>query len=56
MTLKIFPNNGKVGNDDSLFNNALYEQFFHSISKHYKLKNLPVVEDILDDSYTVEKI
>lgn len=52
---KIFPNNGKVGNDDSLFNNALYEQFFHSISKHFKLKNLPVVEDILDDSYTVEK-
>lgn len=49
---RIHKNNGWVGNSDSLYNNALYEQFFHTISKSYSLKNIPLVED--NYSYTQE--
>lgn len=49
---RIHNNNGWVGNSDSLYNNALYEQFFHTISKSYSLKNIPLVED--NYSYTQE--
>ncbi len=52
---KIHPNNGKLGNNDTLYYRALYQQFFHNVPKTHFLKNIPVVEDILDDTYTREE-
>lgn len=52
---KIYPNNGKFGNNDSLYYKALYKQYFHNISKNYYLKNIPLVDDILNDSYDLSK-
>lgn len=43
---RIFPNQGRVGNNDTLFNKALFEQFFHTISKSYNLENIPIIEDL----------
>jgi len=52
---KIYPNNGKVGDNDTLYYKALYKQYFHNIPQDYFLKNIPLVDDILTDSYTSQK-
>ncbi|MFA6200074.1 MAG: hypothetical protein WC679_06710 [Bacteroidales bacterium] len=52
---KIYPNNGKVGDNDTLYYKALYKQYFHNIPQDYSLKNIPLVDDILTDSYTSQK-
>ena len=42
--------------DDTLYHNALYEQFFSSISKQYTLRNIPVIQDVVgEDPYTREQ-
>ena len=42
--------------DDTLYRNALYEQFFSSISKQYTLRNIPVIQDVVgEDPYTREQ-
>ena len=44
------------GNDDSLYSNALYEQFFSGISRQYTLRNIPVIQDVIgDEPYTREQ-
>lgn len=43
---RIHPNNGLVGNSDSLFKKAVFEQFFHTISKNFTMSNIPITEDI----------
>lgn len=52
---KIYPNNGKVGSGKENYNSSLFQQFFHNIPKTYALKNVPLVKDILDDSYTSDE-
>lgn len=52
---KIYPNNGKVGNEEEHYNYSLYQQYFHNVPKTYKLKNIPLIQDILDNSYTKEE-
>ncbi|MEA5100138.1 MAG: hypothetical protein VB011_06440 [Bacteroidales bacterium] len=49
---KIYPNNGKVGSSEENYTSSLFQQFFHNVPKTYALKNVPLVKDILDDSYT----
>jgi hypothetical protein len=46
--------NELCGTSDKLFNEAHYEQFFHNINKNFKLKNIPVVYDVVNDNYTSE--
>ena len=36
--------------DDTLYKNALYEQFFSSISQQYTLRNIPVIQDVVGDN------
>ena len=44
------------GIDDSLYQHALYEQFFSSVSKQYTLRNIPVIQDVVGDNpYTLEQ-
>jgi hypothetical protein len=52
---RIFENNGMVGDDNKLYLNALWQQYFHNIAQDYFLRNIPLVEDVLSDEYTVEK-
>lgn len=53
---KIYPNNSKIGDSDTLYYRANFEQYFHNISKDYYLWNIPIVEDIIvDDGYSMEK-
>lgn len=51
---KIFPNNGKVGNSDTLYYKALYQQYFHNVPNNYYLKNIPIIEDILNENFTTK--
>jgi hypothetical protein len=37
-----------------LFENALFEQFFHNIDKDFVLHNIPVVDDVVGNNYTQE--
>ena len=42
--------------DDTLYQSALYEQFFSSISKQYTLRNIPVIQDVVgEEPYTREQ-
>jgi len=50
----VYPNNDMVGNSDSLYYKAFFEQYFHNISREYSLYNIPVVEDVLDNTYSAE--
>jgi hypothetical protein len=52
---RIYPNNGKVGNSKENYLSSLYQQFFHNVPNTYYLKNIPLVQDILDDSYTKDE-
>ncbi|MCK9164080.1 MAG: hypothetical protein M0O93_07020 [Bacteroidales bacterium] len=52
---KIYPNNKKVGNTDTLYYKALYQQYFHNVPRTHFLNNIPLVEDILDDTYTTKE-
>lgn len=52
---KIYPNNSKVGDNDTLYYRAHFEQYFHNISKDYYLWNIPIVDDIIGDSYSADK-
>jgi len=46
----------RCGKDDSLYRNALYEQFFSSVSRQYSLRNIPVIQDVVGDNpYTREQ-
>lgn len=38
------------GNDDDLYQHALFEQFFSSISQQYMLHNIPVIQDVVGDN------
>lgn len=39
--------------DDKQYKNALFEQFFSSISRQYTLRNIPVIKDVVgDDPYS----
>ena len=41
------------GNDDRLYHDALYEQFFSDVSRQYTLRNIPLIKDVVgDDPYT----
>jgi len=40
------------GQEDKLFRNAVFEQFIHFIDASTKLKNIPVIEDVLGDNYS----
>ncbi|MDR1846514.1 MAG: hypothetical protein LBR17_00125 [Bacteroidales bacterium] len=51
----IYPNNGLVGDSDTLYYKAAFQQYFHSIAQDYFLHNIPVVEDILNNEYDNEQ-
>ena len=40
------------GLDDKLFRKAAFEQFIHFIDPSTKLKNIPVIQDVLGDNYS----
>lgn len=41
------------GNDERLYHDALYEQFFSDVSRQYTLRNIPLVKDVVgDEPYT----
>ena len=42
------------GNREAINRKAHFSQYFHTINKGYQLKNLPVVADVVDDSYTID--
>lgn len=55
MGYQIDTTNCQCGNDDTLYRNALYEQFFSAVSRQYNLRNIPVIHDVVgDDPYTRE--
>ncbi|MDR0790789.1 MAG: hypothetical protein LBO06_08375 [Bacteroidales bacterium] len=51
----IYPNNPKVGNNDTIYYRAVYQQYFHNIAQDYFLKNIPLVEDVIGDNYDTNK-
>jgi len=42
------------GNTETLFYKAQFEQFFHNIDKNYKLDNIPLIYDVVDNNYSKE--
>ncbi len=46
--------NELCGNSSGLFQEAQYEQFFHYINKNFKLRNIPIVYDVVKDNYSSE--
>ena len=44
--------NSCCGQDDKLFRKAAFEQFIHYIDASTKLKNIPVIRDVLGDNYS----
>lgn len=41
------------GTDDTLYQHALFEQFFSSVSQQYTLRNIPVIQDVIgEEPYT----
>lgn len=42
-------------NSRTLYEKALYEQFFHNINMNYSLKNIPIIKDVVGDSYTLQE-
>ena len=45
--------NGNCGINDDLYQHALFEQFFSSVSQQYTLRNIPVIQDVVgEDPYT----
>lgn len=51
------PDNPMCNNSDSAYHNALFQQFFSSISQQYTLRNIPLIKDVVSDSdpYTREE-
>ena len=49
----IDPNNCSCGETEDLYQHALFEQFFSSVSQQYTLRNIPVIQDVVgEDPYT----
>lgn len=46
----------RCGMADTLYENALFQQFFSAVSKQYTLNNIPVIHDVVSntDPYTIE--
>lgn len=44
------PDNPMCNNSDSAYHNALFQQFFSSISQQYTLRNIPLIKDVVSDS------
>ena len=42
------------GDRDKLFYEAQFEQYFHNINKNFKLINIPIVFDVVNDNYSQE--
>ena len=40
----------RCGTDDDLYRQALFEQFFSSVSQQYTLRNIPVIQDVVGDN------
>ena len=40
----------RCGTSDELYSNALFEQFFSSVSRQYTLRNIPVIKDVVSDT------
>ncbi len=45
----------KVGDSKNLYNHALYEQYFHVINRDYKLRNVPLAADVVNEPYGVKR-
>tara|TARA_B100001109_G_C18864473_1_gene476169 strand:+ start:2416 stop:4626 length:2211 start_codon:yes stop_codon:yes gene_type:complete len=45
----------KFGSSESLFKTAHYEQYFHVIDKSFELRNVPIIEDVVNTPYTKEE-
>ncbi len=43
------------GNATRLYKQAHFQQYFHYINKDYPLKNVPITDDVMDNSFTREK-
>jgi hypothetical protein len=43
------------GSSNKIFKTAQFEQFFHNINKNYKIRNIPVTKDIIEDNYTQDE-
>lgn len=41
--------NDVTASTDSIYTNALYEQFFSDVSRQYCLRNIPVIQDVVSD-------
>ncbi len=47
--------NAYCGTTDELFKEAHFEQFFHNINKNVKLRNIPLIYDVVKGNYTANK-
>lgn len=53
---EMYPSDG-CGTDTLLYKNALFQQFFSSVSEQYTLRNIPLIHDVISDvnPYTIDK-
>lgn len=45
----------KIGDSKELYSHALYEQYFHVINRDYKLRNVPLAADVINEPYGVKR-
>jgi hypothetical protein len=50
---KVYPNNPKVGNSDSLYYYAQFEQYYHNIDNNRFIYQIPVIGDVENNEYTL---